>query len=301
MVYPKMPLPGNRPGEPSSPRVRGFTKGGGGGGLDKRRVIIGLVIAAVAGALLGFLLAPSHKKEAEKAKAELADAQKNAASDKTRADGLQGQLETVQHAKADEDKQLADLTNKAADVDKKAADLAAEEKKIQGTIGKGDGSVDTEGGEIHLKLVDKVLFPTGEDQLTDNGKKVLDKVAQALKEIPDKQVWVQGHTDDQPIYVHPKKPEPKPVAKGKGGKAAAAAAKKDEDKEPEMLRFQTNWELSAARALEVVHYLQDVGKVDPHRLAAVAFGQYRPISRREKALNRRIEIVLYPKKEVLTK
>jgi len=66
-------------------------------------------------------------------------------------------------------------------------------------------------------------------------------------------------------------------------------------------RFATNWELSAARALTVVHYLQDTAKVDPSRLAALAFGQYRPMSRGNKALNRRIEIVLYPHKARIRK
>jgi chemotaxis protein MotB len=125
---------------------------------------------------------------------------------------------------------------------------------------------------------------------------VLEKVAVALKDIPDKQIWVQGHTDDQPIFIAPKKAEkPDPKAKGK------PKAPEKPEKLIEPLRFQTNWELSAARALEVVHYLQDTAKIDPARLAALAFGQYRPISRKEKALNRRIEIVLVPKKEVLQK
>ena len=58
-----------------------------------------------------------------------------------------------------------------------------------------------------------------------------------------------------------------------------------------------NGELYCARALTVVHYLQNDAKVDPKRLAAVAFGQYRPASR-AKAKNRRIEIVLYPKHQL---
>ncbi|MEO8845515.1 MAG: OmpA family protein, partial [Kofleriaceae bacterium] len=192
--------------------------------------------------------------------------------------------------KAAEDKQLEALSSKSADVDKKAELLAAEEKKIQGTIDKSQGSVDTEGDEIHLRLVDKVLFAVGDDQLTDKGKTVLDKVAAALKTLPDKQVWVQGHTDDQPIYVAPKKVDPKakPV---KGAKPPG----------PAPVRFITNWELSAARALQVVHYLQDTAKIDPTRLAALAFGQYRPVSRSNRAANRRIEIVLYPKRAVLEK
>ena len=141
----------------------------------------------------------------------------------------------------------------------------------------------SEGDEIHLKMVDKVLFKLGDDQLTDKGKReMLDKVSVALRDLPDKQIWVQGHTDDQPIFVPPVPPK-KPV---KGAPPAP----------PPVARFQTNWELSAARALQVVHYLQDVSKIDPARLAALAFGQYRPVSRTNKALNRRIEIVLYPKR-----
>ena len=66
-------------------------------------------------------------------------------------------------------------------------------------------------------------------------------------------------------------------------------------------KFATNWELSAARALTVVHYLQDTAKLDPSRLAALAFGQYRPVSRSNKAANRRIEIVLYPHRAVIEK
>jgi chemotaxis protein MotB len=117
---------------------------------------------------------------------------------------------------------------------------------------------------------------------------------------------VQGHTDDQPIFY--KKPvakePPKPVAKAppakgaKGAKVAKPPDPKEPPKTPEkhdmVLEFVTNWELSAARALTVVHYLQDESKLEPARLAAVAFGQYRPVSK-NKAKNRRIEIVLYPR------
>jgi chemotaxis protein MotB len=101
----------------------------------------------------------------------------------------------------------------------------------------------------------------------------------------DKQIWVQGHTDDQPI-VQPPAPKTPPLKKGQKPPAAPAA--------PPGPKFATNWELSAARALTVVHYFQDTSKIDPSRLAALAFGQYRPVSS-NKAYNRRIEIVLYPK------
>lgn len=287
LVYPKAQMPKRE----SEPRVRGFSNGGGGKKkLDKKLFGIGGG-ALVAGGILGFMFAPgSHKDEADKAKVEAAAAAKARNVEKDRADGLDQALTALKKDKAEEDKQLAALSGKAADVDKKADQLAAEEKKIQATIDKSQGSVDTEGDEIHLRLVDKVLFPTGEDQLTDKGKAILDKVAVALKDLPDKQVWVQGHTDDQPIYVAPPKKDPK-----------AKLAKGAKPPPPAPVKFITNWELSAGRALQVVHYLQDTAKLDPTRLAALAFGQYRPVSRSNKAANRRIEIVLYPKRAVLEK
>jgi chemotaxis protein MotB len=284
--------------------VRGFTSGGGRRRFfqDNKKPLIGCAIAAVVGGTAGFLARPTRGAEADKAKEDLAAAQMVSTAEKSRADGLEKQLDQVKQEKGEEDKKFEELSSKAADVDKRAADLAAIEKKIGGTIDKTQGSVTTEGDEIHLKLVDKVLFALGEDQLTDKGKQVLDKVAAAIKEIPDKQVYVQGHTDDLPIYVPPKKPDPKAkAATAAKGKPAPVAKGKPEDEEPDWIRYHTNWELSAARALEVVHYLQDKGKVDPSRLAAIGFGQYRPVSRSNKAANRRIEIVLYPRKAVLTK
>ncbi|HEU4616199.1 MAG TPA: OmpA family protein, partial [Kofleriaceae bacterium] len=98
---------------------------------------------------------------------------------------------------------------------------------------------------------------------------------------------VQGHTDDTPIVA----PQKKKVVKKKG-------KGKEEPEQPEV-RFASNWELSAARALQVVHYLQDHGKIDPTKLAALAFGEYRPVSKYNKAANRRIEIVLYPHRAVI--
>ena len=284
LVYPK--AQGSRGKQSDPPPVRGFSSGKDRSSRDKRKWYAAVGLALVGGALLGFIFTPSHGEEAKKAKSEAAAADKARGVEKDRADGLDKALTQLKQDKSDEDKQLAALSGKAADVDKKADQLAAEEKKLQATIDKTQGSVDTEGDEIHLKLVDKVLFPTGEDQLTDRGKAVLDKVAVALKDLPDKQVWVQGHTDDQPIYIPPPKTDPKAKPLPKGAKPPP----------PGPVKFITNWELSAARALQVVHYLQDTAKIDPTRLAALAFGQYRPVSRTNKAANRRIEIVLYPKR-----
>jgi chemotaxis protein MotB len=202
------------------------------------------------------------------------------------------------------EKQAADelRTNDAA-LKAKADEANALQAKLAEAVGKS-GEVTTADGAVKLELVDQILFPTGEADLTEGGREVLAKVGKALKEVEDKQIWVQGHTDDQPIFVKKPKPEPaKPEPKGaKPAKPDPKAAKDAKDKKGEkpndgsdaVLAYITNWELSAARALTVVHYLQDDAKVDPTRLAAVAFSQYRPVSK-NRAKNRRIEIVLYPR------
>jgi chemotaxis protein MotB len=293
LVYPKL----DRSSDPRNPRgdstpppnVKGFPVKKPGKGRGP--LIAGVVGALAIGAGAGYVLKPSKAGELAAARDEAKKAEDSA---KQHADDLNKQLAAVQADKQKDDDQLASLSSKAGDIDKKAAELDAEQKKLQGAIDKESGSVDTEGDEIHLKLVDKVLFATGDDQLTDKGKAVLDKVAVALKDLPDKQVWVQGHTDDQPIYL--KKSEP-----AKPTKPDPKAPKSTTPPPKPRKEYITNWELSAARALQVVHYLQDTAKIDPGRLAALAFGQYRPVSRANKALNRRIEIVLYPKKAILVK
>ncbi len=205
------------------------------------------------------------------------------------------------------------LRNADAELKAKADEAKALEDKLAEAVGKA-GEVTTADGAVRLELVDQILFPLGEADLTQNGKDVLAKVGAALKDVEDKQIWVQGHTDDTPIVVKEPKPEPAaapppppPPAKGKGKASTKAAKEPPKPVEPAkpakndaVLAFVTNWELSAARALTVVHYLQDEAKIDPTRLAAVAFGQYRPVSK-TKAKNRRIEIVLYPRAKISPK
>jgi flagellar motor protein MotB len=198
-----------------------------------------------------------------------------------------------------------DLRKDEAELKAKADEANALQAKLAEAVGQ-NGEVTTADGAVKLELVDQILFPTGEADLTQSGKDVLAKVGAAINEIGDKQIWVQGHTDDQPIFVKKPKPAAPEPAKPKQAKTkkdkAVKAAKPEPKPEPNdaVLPFVTNWELSAARALTVVHYLQDDAKVDPTRLAAVAFGQYRPVSK-SRAKNRRIEIVLYPRAKIAPK
>jgi chemotaxis protein MotB len=231
-----------------------------------------------------------------------------------------GRVATLESELAKTKQDLKTEREAAEALRKSEAEKADEAKKLQDKLAQivgQAGEVTTADGAVRLELVDQILFPVGEAELTDKGRDVLAKVGAALKEL-DKQIWVQGHTDDQPIFIKKAKPEPPAKAPPTGGvpKGAKASvgkvAKKDDRKEdkkdnkkddkapPGTLAFITNWELSAARALTVVHYLQDDAKIDPTRLAAVAFGQYRPVSK-AKAKNRRIEIVLYPRVAIAPK
>lgn len=123
-----------------------------------------------------------------------------------------------------------------------------------------DGEVDADADRIAVNLVDQILFKSGEAELSPRGIVVLDKVGAVLKGLTDKQLLIGGHTDDRPIHTE---------------------------------RFPSNWELSAARAVNVVHHLVDVVGVDPHRIAAAAYSQFHPRAK-QKAKNRRIEILLTP-------
>jgi chemotaxis protein MotB len=282
-VYPRLPVPKGGGKRDSEPAIR---KPG-----SNNKLWIAAGGAAVAGLVLGFILRPALTSDSRIGELEgkAAESAKAVEVEKLRADNAERQVIALKTEKTGIEEKLSeatklqkDLAGKVAVAETKVKEQADVQAKLQASVDKTIGLVSADGQEITLRLVDKVLFKTLEDQLTETGKKVLDKVALALNEIPDKQIWVQGHTDDQPIGRLPA-PKAPPLKRGQ---------------KPEPLpppKFATNWELSAARALTVVHYLQDVAKVDPSRLAALAFGQYRPVSKTNKAANRRIEIVLYPK------
>ena len=137
--------------------------------------------------------------------------------------------------------------------------------KMKAEIAKGDIQLTNAGGRLKVDLIDKVLFDSGEADISKRGEEVLARVGAVLARMEDKQIQVSGHTDDAPISARL------------------------------LNQYPTNWELSAARAIAVVHYLQDTAKLDPTRLAALAFSQYAPVSKKDRAANRRLEIVVAPR------
>jgi chemotaxis protein MotB len=129
--------------------------------------------------------------------------------------------------------------------------------------------------QVKLQMMEKGLVITFlADVLFDSGKSVLkpevysslDKVARVLKEdVPQLSVGIEGHTDNQPIKLS---------------------------------GWKSNWELSTARALSVLHYLVDEKKVSPQRVSAIGYGEYRPVATNDtgggRQLNRRVEVVILP-------
>ena len=284
LVYPKLPIP--KQTRDSEPRLPNKPKSGRG-----KLVLFLLVLAVLGGAAAGFVVRPLILEDARVVDAENALAKEKLATAEAMAhlgklqeeakklddqrDLLNKQLEAA--------KQAQDMVaGKAADASKLKADLDAAKKKLDAT---GAGTVTIEGTEVRLAIATSTLFKAG-DELSPGGAKALDKVAAALKELADKQIAVHGHTDDQPP---PKPPAPKAPKRDKKDKSPPPPAPAPQP------AFATNWELSSGRALAVVHYLQDKHKIEASRLSALAFSQYRPVSKSNRAANRRIEIVLSPK------
>ncbi|NDF98549.1 MAG: hypothetical protein EB101_06430 [Chitinophagia bacterium] len=140
---------------------------------------------------------------------------------------------------------------------------------LKGAIGNledGDINIKVDKGVVYVDISDKLLFKTGSYDVTDRANEVLGKVALVLKNQPDLEFMVEGHTDGVPF-------------KGSGVIA-------------------DNWDLSAMRATTVVRLLQTKYGLDPARMVAAGRGEYRPIAdnstKEGRSANRRTRIVVLP-------
>jgi chemotaxis protein MotB len=120
-------------------------------------------------------------------------------------------------------------------------------------------------GRLTVTLVDEIVFSSGSAEMNAKGRATLDKIVGTLQSVTDKRIVVRGYTDNEPI---------------------GAALRS---------RYPTNWELSTARASDVVRFLQGKG-IDPTRLEAAGYGEYQPVAPNStpdgRRQNRRIDIVL---------
>lgn len=157
----------------------------------------------------------------------------------------------------------------------KAALLAASQQRQQQYDALVRGlSKEVEKGQLQVRqykdmltvdLAEQIFFDSGRATLKPGGKEVLKKVGEALKGYENKVIRVVGHTDNVPVAKSLQR------------------------------TFPTNWELSVARATNVVRYLQEVG-IPPQRMVASGRSEYDPVATNDtpegRQKNRRIEIML---------
>jgi chemotaxis protein MotB len=157
----------------------------------------------------------------------------------------------------------ADAAVKARFKEDGSAQRTADELTVslQEYLDQGLVKITRDGDRIEIEMKERMLFGSGDARLSHEALRALRTLAQTLKRIPS-HLQVEGHTDNVPI---------------------STAA------------YPSNWELSAARAASVVHFLARTG-VEPWRMAAVGLGEHRPVAEnadeKGRAANRRVTIVV---------
>ncbi|WP_256002052.1 OmpA/MotB family protein [Pedobacter deserti] len=147
------------------------------------------------------------------------------------------------------------------------------EKLQQALLGfaKSGLTVEIRNGKVYVSLTDKLLFPSGSIIIDEKGRQALSQLAEVLKQQPEINIAVEGHTDSQKIT--------------------------------NLGQIKDNWDLSVLRSTSVVRYLTEVSKVESVRMTATGKGEYQPLAENTSAegrsRNRRIEIVLSPKLDEL--
>ncbi len=139
------------------------------------------------------------------------------------------------------------------------------EEKIQKIIDEdniGGVQVNLDERGLVVRFVEGVLFDSGKAAIRNDAKEILDKLAPLLIE-SHRQIRIEGHTDNLPIHTS---------------------------------EFPSNWELSTARAVNVVKYMIEKHNLSPYIISAAGYSEYRPIapndSEKNRALNRRVDIII---------
>ena len=205
----------------------------------------------------------------ERLKAEAADKARLEQERAAKEAEIQQQQERLKAEAADKARLEQERAAKEAEIQRLTRTHEELTKSLEAEIAKGDIKIKQVRDRLTINMVDRVLFDSGQSRVKPSGLKVLKQVSDILKNVTDKQIRIEGHTDNVPIGVKLKE------------------------------RFQTNWELSTARATSVVRYLIEEGGVDRANLLAVGYADTKPIASNDteegRTANRRIEIALYPK------
>jgi chemotaxis protein MotB len=168
-------------------------------------------------------------------------------------------------------------------VDELEGMIAAKEesmRKLKETLSKalnsfeGKGlTVEQKNGKVYVSMENKLLFGSGSWAVGTEGKRAVMEVGKVLADNPDIAVLIEGHTDNVPY----------------GGSGPIA----------------DNWDLSTKRATAIVSILRENKGINPQNLTAAGRGEFAPLSSNEsaegKSKNRRIEIILTPKLDEISK
>lgn len=177
---------------------------------------------------------------------------------------LSGCTIIFQRGRRSDVERISKLEKQLTDLERAKAEL---ERRLKKEIDEKEVSVDILDKGLVITFVAEVLFDSGKDKLRKDSLPKLDKVAEVLKTtVRDLLVGIEGHTDNVPIKYS---------------------------------GWKSNWELSSARALSVLHFLTESHNIDPKRLSATGYGEYQPKASNDTAegrqVNRRVEIVILPK------
>lgn len=177
------------------------------------------------------------------------------------AENLERSLESIRQ----KDLAIKSLQDAVTRKDSVTLALVTSLKGELGDMSDEDVSINVEKGVVYISISDRLLFKSGSSKVSSDAKKVLSKVADILKNKPELEIMVEGHTDTDPI-----------------------AAPNIED----------NWDLSVKRATSIVRILQNEYEVAPERMTAAGRGEYVPIASNDnaegKAANRRTKIIVLP-------
>jgi len=177
------------------------------------------------------------------------------------ADNIRKSLENI----GAKDLYIQDLQASMARKDSLNLALVMNLKGAVGSMDDQDINIKVDKGVVYIDISDKLLFKSGKYEITSQAKTVLGKVAAVLKNQPDIEFMVEGHTDN--------------VAYRSGV-------------------LIDNWDLSVKRATSVVRILQKEYGLDPKKMSAAGRGEYNPVvensSAGNKAANRRTRIVILP-------
>lgn len=177
--------------------------------------------------------------------------------------GLSSCTVVIQKGRTKDAQEISNLKQELSELERAKQEL---ERRLKREINDKEVSIEMLEKGLVITFVSEVLFDSGKATLKTNSLGTLDKIAGVLDTtVRDLKIGIEGHTDNVPIKVS---------------------------------GWKSNWELSSARAMSVLHYLVDKKGIEPSRVSGTGYGEFHPVASNATAegrqKNRRVEIVILP-------